>query len=377
MDRTRRAMRQCHADGGEVVNRATWFPVGDYSDGTTRLAWPGFIYEGYRSLRKGMEGERLGPEDALNLGGMLVPGTRAARSTAGLTGKHPYSRIEGIPQKFKLPDGVEVDAKPIPGVIDAARDYAKEQGMRYQQPTRFPKIDEDRAVRIASEYEKAPHAPDDPRVQQAYEQLAKETLAQYRALTKRGFQFRFMDKDADGNIIDPYAKSPAMGYRDLAEKKTLQIFPTDAGFGTKLEGVELNPLLRPSGESFDGKPALMNDLFRAVHDAYGHFGYGNAYFRAPGEERAWSLHSNMFSPAARRAMTSETRGQNSWLNYGPHAQHNRTASGADTIYAQQKSTYLPDWVINEGRAPVSRMPYTPLPKAGSFAGLTPVNEDRE
>ena len=48
-------------------------------------------------------------------------------------------------------------------------------------------------------------------------------------------------------------------------------------------------------------------------------------------------------------MTAETRGQNSWVNYGPYGDTNRKASGADTHYAPQKIGLLPDWVAEEGR----------------------------
>jgi hypothetical protein len=57
----------------------------------------------------------------------------------------------------------------------------------------------------------------------------------------------------------------------------------------------------------------------------------------------------MYSPLARKAMTSETRGQNSWLNYGPHGETNRTAKSDATVYAPQKVGILPDWAIEEGR----------------------------
>ena len=48
-------------------------------------------------------------------------------------------------------------------------------------------------------------------------------------------------------------------------------------------------------------------------------------------------------------MTSETRGQNSWVNFGPEAAFNATASGADTVYADQKTGLLPLWVSEEAR----------------------------
>src|SRR5262245_1859337 len=114
------------------------------------------------------------------------------------------------------------------------------------------------------------------------------------------------------------------------------------GVGTGENVAQNHPLLRPSGEYIGNYPMLNNDLFRVVHDYFGHLkeGYG---FRAPGEDMAWRSHAAMYSPEARRAMTAETRGQNSWVNYGPHGEFNRTASGADTIYAPQKVALLPDW----------------------------------
>ena len=51
----------------------------------------------------------------------------------------------------------------------------------------------------------------------------------------------------------------------------------------------------------------------------------------------------MYSPEARGAMTSETRGQNSWVNSGPFGESNRSASGADTIFADQKAGLMPSW----------------------------------
>lgn len=53
-----------------------------------------------------------------------------------------------------------------------------------------------------------------------------------------------------------------------------------------------------------------------MHDAFGHGIRGNS-FGALGEEVAWGSHAQMYSPLARIAMTSETRGQNSFVNYTP------------------------------------------------------------
>jgi len=104
-----------------------------------------------------------------------------------------------------------------------------------------------------------------------------------------------------------------------------------------------NPLLKRVGTIGDKQDAVANDAFRAVHDAFGHFGSGNPFFRRQGEERAFLEHSRMYSPEARGAMTSETRGQNSWLNSGPYGLWNRTANTDDTVFADQKIGLMPSW----------------------------------
>lgn len=226
----------------------------------------------------------------------------------------------------------------------------KARGAAHELPEAFGPMDKDRAVRIAQAYQDMLHDPSNPEVRRSYEALADETLAQYKALKEAGAKFVF---NRPGQ--DPYAASPAMGYPELRDKRTLSIFPTAEGYGNAFTPVEVanNPLLKGSGEKFGDAPATLNDIFRAVHDAYGHFAYGNPFFRAPGEERAWMLHSGMYSPEARGAMTTELRGQNNWLNFGPHGEANRTASAAGTIFAPQKIGLLPDWAIEEGRKGIS------------------------
>lgn len=76
-----------------------------------------------------------------------------------------------------------------------------------------------------------------------------------------------------------------------------------------------------------------NDMFRAVHDFYGHWGTRRGFDRH-GEEAAWVRHSQLFTGLGRRAMTTETRGQNSafiWINGGRE-------------FPPQKAVLLPDWV---------------------------------
>ena len=64
----------------------------------------------------------------------------------------------------------------------------------------------------------------------------------------------------------------------------------------------------------DEKGLTANDKFRAVHDYYGH-AVGGYEFGKNGEENAWIEHSKMLSPLAQWALSTESRGQNSYVNF--------------------------------------------------------------
>jgi hypothetical protein len=134
----------------------------------------------------------------------------------------------------------------------------------------------------------------DDLMEKAYRQLAKETDAQFQALP---YNFSY-HRAGEGN----YNSSKEMA-ADVHGNKHLYVFqggdPHDF-----LNRVDPNTGLNE------------NEKFRAVHDLLGHAIYGNQ-FGPKGEETAWAIHSQMYSPLARLAMTAETRGQNSMVNYSP------------------------------------------------------------
>lgn len=232
-------------------------------------------------------------------------------------------------------------------IAEVAKAYVEAAGVEYQPPSVYAPVDVERAKRIAQEYDKMEHAPDDPTVIAAYAALAEETTAQYKAAVDAGLVVEFIDFEATG---DPYAESPRLANEDIIENNHMWVFATADGFGSSEEfDPAANPLLAET-EFLDvnGKPMLLNDLFRVVHDYFGHAKEGLG-FRAAGEENAWRAHAAMFSPLARRALTTETRGQNSWVNFGPHGDANRRASAADTVFADQKTGIMPEWVSEEGR----------------------------
>lgn len=226
-------------------------------------------------------------------------------------------------------------------IVDIAGQYAADRGLVYKPQTDYVPVDEVRAKKIAAAYDKMQNNPSNKKVKKAYDALIEETQAQYEALKKAGYNFEFMPEGADlyGN--------PRNAINDIVTNKHMFVFPTEAGFGSLTPAQASNPLLIKTGEKWGGKDVTANDMFRAVHDVFGHSKHGVG-FRATGEENAYQSHAKMYSPEALPAATSETRGQNSWLNFGPYGNRNKKAKTEETIFADQKAGLLPDWVWREG-----------------------------
>lgn len=262
-----------------------------------------------------------------------------------IEGREEDGSLTGLPRDFNVA-GQQIRASHWAPAEAVARKYMADAGLEYTPPVRYAKVDPDRAKRIAAEYDKLKHDPQNPQVKAAYEALARETIAQYRAVIDSGLQVEFIDFAKQG---DPYAASPRLMTEDVRDNNHMWLFSTRDGFGSDAEFDPIdNPLLAETEFTISGQKALVNDLFRVVHDYFGHVKEGVG-FRADGEENTWRAHSSMFSPLAQRALTTETRGQNSWVNYGPHGEANRKAGAAETHYADQKVGLLPQWVSEEGR----------------------------
>lgn len=129
--------------------------------------------------------------------------------------------------------------------------------------------------------------------EECYSQFATEIAQQYRfILETTGMLHRLVDNN-------PYPDSQDM-FEDVSYRNWLDTLST---------------------ESTGGHPYLtnqQNDMFRFVHDVFGHYASQRGFDRN-GEDAAWYVHSHMFSWKARRALTTETRGQNSvfnWFNNG-------------------------------------------------------------
>lgn len=127
----------------------------------------------------------------------------------------------------------------------------------------------------------------------AYRQLADEARAQFDALpVQTSYSYG----------AGEYA-TPSDMLRDVLGEGNLNVF----------RGGEPHEFLSKVDPDTD---LTSNEMFRAVHDLFGH-GTRGATFRPGGEELAYASHSQMMSPLAQMAMLSETRGQNSLVNYSP------------------------------------------------------------
>jgi hypothetical protein len=194
--------------------------------------------------------------------------------------------------------------------VPEVRSNVAEYGQASQPMQRATAVDKEFQKKVADWYDNAESNPNDKEVQAAYRAFAEETSKQYEYLTNKGMTFEFVDNPSS------YQNSGEM-MKDIAENKHLFVFKTGDDFD--------HPLLS----------AKENDQFRAVHDYFGHAAYGHQ-FGELGEENAFRVHAATFSPEARRAMATETRGQNSWVNTRPE---NVAAPG--TVYADQKVVLLP------------------------------------
>lgn len=224
-----------------------------------------------------------------------------------------YSKLNGQDAGKNISDAIELAqqrARRLGSDYDKKSQDAKLQAEQHQRdyiatsnfnipitiPTRVDKVDAAYAKRILEAYEAMPK--DDsknPTVIEAYTQLARETEAQYKYLTDViGINIEFIEDD-------PYPNSDAM-FEDIIKNNNLRIY----------KGGEPHAFLGDT--SRDEKGITANEKLRAVHDYFGHFVQRNQFGKI-GEERAWVEHSKMFSPMAQWALTTETRGQNSWVNF--------------------------------------------------------------
>lgn len=256
-----------------------------------------------------------------------------------------YGEGEGATQGYPDIDGHVPAAKEqftrVPRAI-----AERALGREVEPAAEAPKVTEGQAAlqrRIAADYDALPDNDlQNPAVAKAYREMVEEVGRQYDRLPIKVDVWA--DRDADGNWQhrqgEPY-KSSADMRRDVLDNNHLWIYgTTPETFGPPGEDFSGHPLLEETGrESSNGYPMLANDELRAVHDYYAHL-MSPVRFGPTGEEAAWRNHlATIENPWARWALTSETRGQNSWVNFGAHVEPGTPLR--DRPFARQKAALLP------------------------------------
>jgi len=175
-------------------------------------------------------------------------------------------RLEGMPESFDV-DGQAVEFGYHQPAVDAARRYTEKAGIRYEPLTIYAPIDQKMARKIAIEYDLMEDAPNNPEVKAAYDAMIDETLAQYEEIMNAGLTVQFIKGD------DPYG-NPRNAILDVINRNHMSVFSTRDGYG--MDGITRkdlanNPMLRKTPfRTADGDPMLANDVFRVVHDYFGH-----------------------------------------------------------------------------------------------------------
>lgn len=196
-----------------------------------------------------------------------------------------------------------VGATPDPYVAGGASHYTQQQGL-YRPSTAVHDFShvvmpQSRSAQIGHAYDALPS--DDPAAHPAYAKFREETKQQYDFVTRPRSQGG-MGIEIAVTKEDPYGNGPKGVHGVVNEVRD--------------DVVNNNRIKVLSTQSTGGHPFLSNDendMFRGVHDLFGHLGSGRGV-DMHGEEAAFQKHGQMFSPLARQAMATETRGQNSSLH---------------------------------------------------------------
>lgn len=255
---------------------------------------------------------------------------------------------------YKLPELPEAKFQPkrLEEVDKLAREYAKIAGFNYVPPEGYVQYPRETAKKLAKFYEDALHSPDDPEVKASYDAFKQETLAQWKAIEDAGYDLEPVIS------AESLYKSGAAVAKDVEENKHLFFNLSESAFGQEGQS-EIQSMLELAGVSAKGRDLNFNDIFRAVHDFFGH-AKESLSFGPRGEFNAWREHATLYSPEAQGALAAETIGQTAWTQIKPSLLNPATGellkpgeSGfiarAERPYAEQKNIIVPQKLIDEAR----------------------------
>lgn len=176
-------------------------------------------------------------------------------------------------------------AAPPGHVLSGASAYARHNGLPdpHNGETDFSAIRSSSPLlrEVAHHYDRMPEH--DPGAVKHFEAMRQEVLRQHDFMTHK------MGLHTEVTHDDPYENFKQM-HHDVTNNHRIRVMSDHATGG--------HPYFSPEE----------NEKFRAVHDVFGHIAGGGGFDRH-GEEAAFHAHALMFSPHARPALATETRGQ--------------------------------------------------------------------
>lgn len=207
-----------------------------------------------------------------------------------------------------------------------AQKYNFQQGFYGIREGIWAGVDPILAQQIADAYEALPDNKPTDGVIKAYRAFGNEIQVQFRFLEPH---FTFIP-----TMENPYSGSEEM-FLGIMQTRSLKYFI----------GGDSHPYLMQTAQGlvnhYNNGTYTLNDLFRIVHDLWGHAAEGYS-FGLRGEENAWRHHSQMFTPLAQRALSTETRGQTCWFWKGPYSH----LPPSMRPFAVQKYALLPTKLTN-------------------------------
>lgn len=172
-------------------------------------------------------------------------------------------------------------------------------------------------------YKTMEHDPHHPEVVGSYESFKGDLFQQLTKIHDSGLLI--VGVNDSGNY-----ESSAIMLNDIREKR-LNFFQTEHS----QSGEGHLPADHPLSFCVETAYGLLvwNDIFRIVHDVYAH-GQGHS-FSPLGEHSAWLAHRSTLRRESHLALWCETKGQNSWINFGEHVDPSQPLG--ERSFAEQKS----------------------------------------
>lgn len=198
-------------------------------------------------------------------------------------------------------------ARPVASAQRAAGEYSRLSGL-HVIPNPEATVAPEAARQVAAAYDRLPS-------------FDRSAVPAYRAM-----------RDEVGRQFDHLTKPETRGGLGMTVEVTKHDPYETHEFGRLFDDISNGHMKVLSSAVTGGHPFFSddeNDMFRAVHDVFGHAGVGRGV-DAHGEDAAYQKHASMFSPLARRALATETRGQNSSMN------------NSGGVFPEQKVALLPE-----------------------------------